>query len=146
MSRTTVVAGLALLLAGASVSARAAGLAGETLDAHVPFAFEVRGTNMPAGRYVVREAQEVDPNLLEIRSADGQRAAFFFVEDSGTRSTTPVQPRLVFDRVGEERFLRSLRLADGDRERLPVSTDEIRLARRQAGPPATASASPAPGR
>jgi len=147
MSRTAVVAGLAVFLAGTSVSASAAGLAGEALDAHVPFAFEVRGTSMPAGSYVIREAQEVDPNLLEIRSADGERAAFFFVEDSGTRSATAVQPRLVFDRVGEQRFLRSLRLADGDRERLPVTTDEILLARRQAGlPPAHAASSPSANR
>jgi hypothetical protein len=146
MNRIAVVAGCALLLAGPVVAARAAVLAGETLDGPIPFAFEVRGVHMPAGDYVVRGTDDVQPNLLEIRSTDGQHAAFFFVEDGGTRSTTPIQPKLVFDRFGQNRFLRSLRLGDGDRESLPASTDEIVLARRQASTHAPAHASSSPGR
>jgi hypothetical protein len=147
MRRTAVVAAFAsLLLVGPVVSARAAGLAGETLDGHIPFAFEVRGTLMPAGDYVVRGADDVQPNLLEIRSTDGHRAAFFFVEDAGTRSASAIQPRLVFDRFGQKRFLRSLRLGDGDRESLPTSTDEIALARRQASTHTPAHASSSSGR
>jgi hypothetical protein len=146
MNRIAVVAGCALLLAGPAMAARAAGLAGETLDGHIPFAFEVRGTMMPAGNYVIRGADDVQPSLLEIRSTDGQHAAFFFVEDNGSRSTNPIQPKLVFDRFGQKRFLRSLRLGDGDRESLPTSTDEITLARRQASTHAPTHASSSSGR
>jgi hypothetical protein len=138
MLRVAMTAGLGLLLAGSVSPARAAGLQGETLKAHVPFAFEVHGVTMPSGDYVIRETDNIDRNLLEIRSADGREAAFFFVVDSGPMTSKTRHARLVFDRLGQSRFLRSVRLEDGDRERLPVSPDEVLAARSDAGlPPAS---------
>jgi len=139
MLRVVVTAGLGLLLAGAVAPARAAGLEGQTLKAHVPFAFEVRGVLMPSGDYVIRSADTVDQNLLEIRSADGRETAFFFVVDSGPVPKATETARLVFDRLGQSRFLHSVRLQDGDHERLPVSPAEVKAARSEAGIP---SASP----
>jgi hypothetical protein len=130
MSRIVVAAGLGLLLAGSLVPASAAGLESEVLKAHVPFAFEVHGVAMPPGDYVIREEGDLDPNLLEIRSADARQAAFFFVEDAGNAGNATGQATIVFDKLGQTRVLDSVRLADGAREHLPVSADEIAAARR----------------
>jgi len=135
MLRVALAAGLGLLLAGSVAPAQAAGIQNETLKAHVPFAFEVHGVTMPPGTYVIREADNLDRNLLEIRSAEGHGAVFFFVEDSGPTGNTTDRARLVFDRLGQSRFLRSVRLEDGERERLPVSPDEVLAARSEAGVP-----------
>jgi hypothetical protein len=134
MNRVAVAAAAAgFLLGGAAVSARASELVGVTLKAHIPFAFEVRGVRMPAGDYTIRRAEDLEPNLLVIRSAQGHPAAFFFVDDVGMQLKWANHPVLVFDRYGQTRFLHSVRLEDGDRERLPVTSDEVLAARRQAG-------------
>jgi hypothetical protein len=130
MLRVVVVAGLGVLLAGTVLPVSAAGLESEVLKAHVPFAFEVHGVAMPSGDYVIREGGDLDPSLLEIRSADARQAAFFFVEDAGIAESATGRATIVFDRRGQTRFLHSVRLADGALERLPVSADEIEAARR----------------
>jgi hypothetical protein len=133
MLRIVVTAGLGLLMAGAVAPARAAGLDGETLKAHVPFSFEVRGVTMPSGDYVIRSGDNVDQNLLEIRSADGRETAYFFVVDSGAVPNATDKAMLVFDDYGQSHFLHSVRLQDGDHERIPVSPAEVNAARAESG-------------
>ena len=101
--------------------------------AHVPFAFEVGDSTLPPGEYTLRQIDDLDPNVLELRSRDGGRALLFFVNDTGTRAAAAVPPELVFDRYGEKRFLRAVRLEDGARELVAASPDELAAARAAAG-------------
>ena len=133
MRRTIGVGVLALGLAGLAVRGSAAGLESERVVAHVPFAFEVGDTTLPSGDYSLQQGGDLDPTLLELRSREARRTVFFFVNDAGTHTAVAVWPELIFDRYGNKRFLRTVRLEDGARELLPASPDEVAVARATAG-------------
>jgi hypothetical protein len=132
MRRRIVVTVLAFGLVSA-VRGHAAGLESERIVAHVPFAFEVGGATLPSGEYTLRQLEDLDPNVLELRSRDGGRVLLFFVNDTGTPTAAAVQPKLVFDRYGDKRFLRAVQLEDGARELVAASPDEVAAARAAAG-------------
>jgi hypothetical protein len=132
MFRFTMVAALGCGVLSLAVAASAAGLESQRLRAHVPFAFEVGSTRLPAGNYSLSQAEDAFPDLLELRSPDAGRGMFVFVTDAGTRSATQRPPELLFDRIGNERYLRAVKLADGARELLPASADEVHEARKLA--------------
>jgi len=132
MQRAAVVAfGMAVI--ALAVPVHSAGLESDRLLAHVPFAFEVADVHMPPGDYTIREGDSQDLGLLEIRSSDSRHAAFVFAEDDGVRRHVESHPRLVFDRYGDQRFLRVVRLENGEGERLSASRDEFAAARAAAG-------------
>jgi hypothetical protein len=139
MYRSIAVAALALGLAGLAARSSAAGLEAQRLLAHVPFAFEVGDTRLPPGDYVLSQSDEVDTSLLELQSRDARHALFFFVSDAGTPGAAAREPELIFDRYGDRRFLRTVRLGDGARELVPASPEEITVARTAAGLPASAA-------
>jgi hypothetical protein len=132
MRRSMMVAALAFGFAGLAAGASASGLESERLLAHVPFAFEAGGTTLPPGDYSLRQADDQNPAVLELRSRDSRYAMFLFVTDAGTESSTAVAPQLLFDRLGQKRFLRTVQLADGARELLPAPADELSAARAMA--------------
>jgi hypothetical protein len=95
-----VIAAAMLIALGSASEARAQ----ETeLVAHVPFAFIVGSSVMPAGSYVVKDESE-DSSVLAIASADGKRFVNTLTIPSSLQDTTG-QARLVFDKVGSQYFL-----------------------------------------
>jgi hypothetical protein len=75
-----------------------------TIQASIPFNFTVRGRTLPAGMYYIKQLNDTDPNLLEIRSADYRRVAIFTtIDDQAARA--PKSSELVFDRIGDKYFL-----------------------------------------
>lgn len=107
-----VAAAAAMLIAlGTASSARAQ----ETrLVAHVPFAFVVGHSVLPAGEYVVRDESE-DNSVLGIASADGKR----FVNTltvAGAPENSMELSELVFDKVGGQYFLARV-ITPGSEER-----------------------------
>ena len=140
MSKTFVIAGRVLLLCASAARTAGAMTDNETVKAHVPFAFHVGATAMPAGDYTLKPVDMITPNLLEIRGTNpiGPVAVFLGVPtDSGHHS----EPELVFDDVGKEKFLRAILLPNQTGVRLPETHAEIEIAREVA---ARAHPTPAP--
>jgi len=96
-----IVAGAAMLIAlGGASTARAQDT---ELVAHVPFAFVVGTSTLPAGDYLVRNPSD-DDSVLAIASADGRR----FVNTltiPGAREDSSGKSQLIFDKVGSQYFL-----------------------------------------
>lgn len=131
MHRLSVVAVAALGLGALALPAYASSIEHERLEAHIPFAFHLPQATLPAGDYEIIQASDVDPNLLEIRSADSRHAAFFLAEGAVARSAVR-RPSLVFDRLGADRFLRAIWIADGEGDFVPATPAEVADARQVA--------------
>lgn len=111
---------------GAAMVARAQIDSDATIESNIPYAFVVKDTQLPAGKYTIKVADETDPSVMEIRSADGHTAVFF--ETENTLANRPVgKTELVFDKIGDSYFLSQVFLkGDSSGNQLPVS----RMARR----------------
>lgn len=72
--------------------------------ADIPFSFTVGETTLPAGKYVVKAAEPLDPNIKEVRSADG-RTAVLFTGIPAQASKPPEKTELVFKHLGDRYFL-----------------------------------------
>ena len=124
------IAGTALLL-GVSARPAPAMTDDKVLKAHVPFAFRVEGTSMPAGDYVLKPLDINAPGLIEIRSATlaGPAAVFLTIpEESGAIE----HAKLLFDDVGKQKFLRAILVPGQTGGELPVASAELRAARKVA--------------
>ncbi len=75
-----------------------------TVQANIPYTFNVGNTRLPAGEYKVKVAGDKDLNLMEIRSADG-RTSVFFETLTAVSNEIPGKTALVFDKIGDEYFL-----------------------------------------
>jgi hypothetical protein len=134
MYRLALLAVAGLGLGVFAVPAHASSIEHETLEAHIPFAFQLPDVKLPPGDYQIQQASDLDPNLLEIRSRDARHVAFFWAEDSTARRGV-ARPSLVFDRFGKDRFLRAVWADDGEGDTLRPSPAELADARRAAGLP-----------
>jgi hypothetical protein len=125
--RNSLLAGALALLFSAVASRPALAMGDETIRVHVSFPFHVMNSTLPPGDYVIKSAGGIDPALFEIWSADGNTAMFFLTEsadpDQGSQDA-----HLVFDQVGQERFLRALVVPGQTGHRLVVSTSESQAA------------------
>jgi hypothetical protein len=98
---------------GAAMAARAQIDSDVTIEANIPYAFVVRDTTLPAGRYTIKVADEfTDLNVLEIRSHDGHMAVLFDTE-SKQANRAPSKSELLFDKIGDKYFLSQVFL-EGD--------------------------------
>jgi len=124
--------GLGLVLAAGARPAQA--LSDETIRAHIPFAFHVYGTTLPAGDYVIKSADMLSPGILLVQKTDDSASAFFLTENA-TPKTSIGHSELVFDRYGKERFLHAI-WVPGDQAgaRLMPSSWELQTARAAALP------------
>jgi hypothetical protein len=128
MQRVVFVVALGLGLAAFLGPSRAYAFGAERLHAHIPFAFDVNGTVLPAGNYIVRRADMLEPHVLEITSSTGKTGIFFMTEDMNGRH--PVQrAELVFDRYGKQSFLREVRVPDQVGAELEEPPAEVHVAR-----------------
>ena len=102
-----------------------------TLEAKVPFAFEVGDKTMPAGSYRIESMPTGAGSLQVIRGANGDVRA--------TLSTIAIppkdgnsEPELIFHRYGIHYFLAEIQTGDGCGRELFESQLEKKLARSQA--------------
>lgn len=99
MSLCLIIGLSAVMAANAQIESDA------TLEVNIPHSFIIRNTTLPAGRYMIKVADDYSNlNLLEIRSIKGHKSVVF--------DTEPVQlPRearhseLMFDKIGDNYFL-----------------------------------------
>ena len=87
-------------LAGSASVARADE---DQVVAHVPFAFIVGNSRLPAGDYIVKETPG-EPDVISIASADN-RQFVFVLSIPATSNETPTKAELEFDKVGGQYFL-----------------------------------------
>lgn len=114
MRRLSVAVTAVLLVLGAASSARA----DETVVARVPFAFIVGHMRMPAGTYVL--TQDTEHSLVSIASSDRKHFTFVLtnpITGTGDRSN----PELVFDKVGDNRFLARIIDQENEGREIPLS-------------------------
>jgi hypothetical protein len=140
MLRTLSLAtlGLVALAAGPALA-----MEPETLVVHVPFAFSVDDVMLPAGDYRVHPLNDLDRNVVEVRSADGRYGALVLTTDAPAERRG-AQPELVFDRYGKKSFLRAVELPGEEGASLSATRSEITAARELAShqhkvPPSAAS-------
>jgi hypothetical protein len=122
----TVALGVGLLaFVGPS---RAFAFGGERVQADIPFAFHVDGRTLPAGQYVIRQNDILEPQVVTIQSRTTGREVLFL-----TDATYPMHsletPELQFDTVGNQRFLHAILLPDSAGAVLRVSRSEVHAAR-----------------
>jgi len=115
-----VVAFGVVLFAGAQLAR-----AQEVERATVPFPFAVGRVTLPAGSYEV-VADETDPGLLEIRSADGRFSAFAIVlaEDTTARRG---DCQFQFVNVGGRYYLTKIEDGTGDVSDLTLPDAVVRV-------------------
>ena len=122
--RKSLLAVAVALLFSAVASPSAFAFADETLRVHVSFPFHVVDTALPPGDYVIKSAQGIDPALYEIWSADGRTAMFFLTEGGEPDPAGSETAHLVFDQVGQDRFLRTIVVPGETGRQLVVSSAE----------------------
>jgi hypothetical protein len=100
---------------GAVMSASAQIASDEPIEVNIPFAFIVRDTTLPAGKYMIKTADDYDNlNVLEIRSMNGKTAAIFDADTVPVEANRrPSKNELIFDKVGDKYFLSQI-FVDGD--------------------------------
>ena len=98
-----------------TIGSASAARADQLVVAHVPFAFIVGDSRLPAGDYVVKEL-DGDPSVIEIASAHGHQSMFTLTMESSAMET-PARPQLVFEKFEDQYFLARVIREDGnDRE------------------------------
>jgi hypothetical protein len=114
---------------GLALSTVAAGsahaLTTQVVKAHIPFAFHVENAVLPAGNYVLRSLDE--PSLLLIRNEKTGASALTLTYD-GRLDAQRVQPRIKFDRYGNQRFLHAILVPGIAADDIPVTAAEDRVA------------------
>ena len=112
---------------GAAMVAHAQIDSDATIEANIPYAFVVKDTQLPAGKYTIKVADETNPSMLEIRSANGHTAVLFETENTLVKRTMH-KSELVFDKVGDTYFLSQVFLkGDNSGNQLPESKMARRL-------------------
>jgi hypothetical protein len=99
----SILAALGLLLVAAVAPARAQSALIEG-RANIPFAFAISDQSFPAGTYTVERICQNSSNCLRLRSADNSASVIFFTLPAKPTNGSK-QPRLVFNRYGDEYFL-----------------------------------------
>jgi hypothetical protein len=132
-----IVAGTALLLAAGAHPARAM-TDTVVIKAHIPFAFQVEGQKMPAGDYVLTPAGINELSLLKVENVEGGSTALFLTLPQAI-ATSSGHAEMVFDHIGNQRFLRSIRLPGKTGEDIPVVRAEVHA--RESSPSVTRPAS-----
>ncbi len=124
MRRLSLAVALGLgVVAFASTSALA--FSDETVTAHVPFAFHLGRQSFPAGDYRITPLGTLQQRVLLIRTADGRHPTLVMTLPSNPGSDNG-RPELVFDKVGQQEFLRAVQVPPEEGSVVPTSRTEIR--------------------
>jgi len=118
--------GISVAAAAMIASASVAHADDHVAKVNVPFSFTAGDTQMPAGSYVITQADE-DGSLVSIRSTDGKQSAFLLVTPTGTDDRS-AQSTAVFDKADNQYVLRQVTLESADGDRVVLSPAAKRTA------------------
>jgi hypothetical protein len=113
-------AGLVAMVGAVPASAMAT-----RVNAHIPFAFVVENTNLPAGDYTIEPLGIDTPSVLLIRSAD-DKVSVEFLTNAVTPEKPPSSAELVFDRYGKKEFLKQVLVPGDQSAAIAISASERR--------------------
>jgi hypothetical protein len=99
-----------------------------SIEANVPFAFEVGKVSMAAGSYRVESMPTGAGSLEVLRTTSGEPRLAIFAMATASKSEAPT-PALVFHRYGNRYFLAQIRTGDGHAREVFPSQQEKELAR-----------------
>jgi hypothetical protein len=102
-----------------------------TLEAKVPFAFEVGDKTVPAGSYRIESLPTGAGSLQVIRSANGDVQVTLSAIAVPAKNANP-GPKLIFHRYGTHYFLAQIQTGDGHARQLFESQREKKLAHSEA--------------
>jgi hypothetical protein len=128
MKRATMMAAVLLMLLTSLASAQLT--SSERIVAQVPFEFMVSNTMVPAGKYTV-QLTEPGTKLLTISNRDAKVGLLSrtFIDENKTATSAIT---MVFNKYGDQHFLREIRLKDQTIYRLPLNKSEAELLARNA--------------
>jgi hypothetical protein len=131
MKKATLMVTSLFLVAGAAAAAHAQD---ETVRADVGFAFTAGSVSLPAGEYEIR-LPDLTRNMLEVSNvATGKHALVEYVTRIPFRRAE--RDNLVFDRVGNDRYLSEINIAGSDGYLLPgapkVTREQLDVQKRNA--------------
>jgi hypothetical protein len=93
-----------------ATTAQSQATSSQFMRAHIPFAFHVGSTELPAGEYTITVLNpSSDRKVLRIRSADGRVSAI--TNTLGLKANAPEQTKLVFHRYGGSYFFAQAQVA-----------------------------------
>src|SRR5260370_10917502 len=119
---------VSILALGAAAAAFAQGP--NTLRVNVPFEFNVDGSNMPAGQYVVDLNK---PGLIYLHGVDA-RVNTIAIAVAAQSAYPPNESKLLFHRYGDQYFLWEALAAGGGGREIPRTRQERNLAQIPATP------------
>jgi hypothetical protein len=96
-----LVGGLFVVLATATAYAQESGT---VLRANIPFDFNVRGKMLPAGTYMIKEAQD-EPETLVIANVYHKRDLAMFETESVEARKSTRHSEIIFNHLGDQYFL-----------------------------------------
>lgn len=103
-----------------------------TVEANVPFAFQVGNKTMPAGNYRVESMPTGNGSIQVLRANSGEARPTISTMPAATDSGIPV-PSLVFHRYGNHYFLAQIRTGGGHARDVYPTLQEKELARSEPG-------------
>jgi hypothetical protein len=106
----------------------------EEIHVNIPFSFTVGDTTLPAGEYIIRTPQDVDPHVLQLQSADGHTAVVF-ISNIAHSETPPSKTEVIFKNFGDKNFLSEVWVqGNSEGAKLADSRAEQRLEEKQGKP------------
>jgi len=117
-----------LLVAAALLLGSAAQAQDLRVKASIPFDFVLGDKIYPAGVYMVQRAPIGDGSVVTLRDVESQKVRNA-ITNACTAPKTPEATTLVFDKLGEQYFLRQIWVAGNTSGReFPTSKSETRMA------------------
>ena len=114
-----------MFMAVVTITAEAQASGSQLMRAHIPFAFNVGKTNLPAGEYTVTVVNpSSDRKILQIRSEDGRVSAL--VQTNGVKSANTDNAKLVFNRYDDTYFFAQVQIAGDSTTLAAVKTSAER--------------------
>ena len=106
----TITIAVMMFMAVVTITAEAQMRGSQQIRAHIPFAFHVGKTKLPAGDYTLAVLNpNSDRKVLQIRSTEGKLSAL--VQTSELNTNAPEQTKLVFNRYGDRYFFARAQMA-----------------------------------
>ena len=103
---------IAIAVFATGFTTTASAQAGRTLKVNVKFDFQIGDRTYPAGEYRIESNGRQPDNILQISSVDDANIRQFLVANHSTTGITQA-PTLVFEKHGENYFLRNIVLESG---------------------------------
>jgi hypothetical protein len=103
---------VAMAVFATAFTTNASGQTGKIVRVNVKFDFQIGDRSYPAGEYWIESIGRQPDNILQIRSVAGTKENHFIVANPSTTAQTQA-PKLVFEKYGENYFLRNIVLESG---------------------------------